>query len=143
MLTLLTFKEFAKIKGLTEIAVRKQVEKDYVKSITILSKKYILYEDNRIEKLQNLIKQKNAKIRELRLKLTFAETKAEQKENKNELEKELEKDKKRLLKKIEKLEKKLENERIKKDELYEKILGTLSSRMMLQSNEKAGGNGRN
>jgi len=138
MLTLLTFKEFAKIKGLTEIAVRKQVEKDYIKSITILSKKYILYEDNRIEKLQNLIKQKNAKIRELRLKLTFAE----QKENKNELKKELKKDKKRLLKKTEKLEKKLENERNKKDELYEKILGTLSSRMMLQSNEKAG-NGRN
>ena len=51
--------------------------------------------------------------------------------------KELKKDKKRLLKKIKKLEKKLENERNKKDELYEKILGTLSNKMMLQSNEKA------
>ena len=58
MKILLTLSEYAKLKGLSEIAIRKQVSKNYTKSINLDDIMYIIHEDDRLEKAKQTIKNK-------------------------------------------------------------------------------------
>ena len=69
MKVLSTIKEYAKLKGLSDIAVRKRVTSKYNESIIIDKIIYIIHEDTKIDKLKNRLKNSNAKIREMKLKL--------------------------------------------------------------------------
>jgi len=117
MKILLTLSEYAKIKGLSEIAIRKQVSKNYTKSIKIDDVMYIIHEDDRLEKAKQNIKNKNSQIRELKLKLSI------QNDNTKYIQ-ELEKDKKRLLKE-------LKQERKYNKKIHRDIFATLANQNKL------------
>jgi len=68
MKVLLTIKEYAKVEGLSEIGARKRVSSRYIKSIILDSITYVIHEDKRLEIAKQSIKDKNAIIRELKLK---------------------------------------------------------------------------
>ena len=68
MKILLTVKEYAKQKGLSEQAIRKQVVSKLCQSIIIDKITYIIEDDVIIQKLKQNVKNKNSQIRELKLK---------------------------------------------------------------------------
>lgn len=113
MIILYTIKEFAKLKGLSEIGVRKRISSNYSKSIIVNKITYIIEDDTQINKLKLKIKNYQAKIRELKLKLEIKE----EKNNDRYLEK-LEDINRKLEEKIGKLEE-------KKDSMYEKFIGSV------------------
>jgi len=119
MKVLLTLNEYAKLKGLSEIAIRKQISKNYTKSIKVDETLYIIHEDTRLSKAQQLIKNKNAQLRELKLKIQVQE---EQNNDKYLLE--LESQIIKLEKRNKKLEKKNDKLEDKKDSIYEKALAS-------------------
>jgi len=136
MKVLYTIKEYAKLKGLSEIGVRNRVSSNHIKTIKIDKITYIIYEDDRLDKAKQTIKNKNSQIRELKLKLSIQYDSNKyvlevERQNKKlekeyiELKNDLKDDKFRLIKKINKLEKKVDKIQAKKDKLYENILGTL------------------
>jgi hypothetical protein len=113
MRILLTVKEYAKLRSLSDVAVYKRVKSNYSKSIKIDNETYIIEDDKIIKKLKQNIQKKNGQIRELKLKL----------ELKNTLDDErfIEELQRQIKQKDEKLEK-LESQ---KDGLYEKFLATI------------------
>jgi hypothetical protein len=120
MKVLFTIKEYAKLKGLSEIAIRKKVSANYNEIIKIGKDTYIIEDDTVVQKLKQTIKNKTAQARELRLKLKVSE---EQNNDKylQELERQIIKLEKRN-KKLEKKNDKLEN---KKDTIYEKAIASI------------------
>jgi len=120
MKILYTIKEYAKLRGLTEIAIRKKVSSNYNEIIKIGKDTYILEDDAVVQKLKQNIKNKNAQVRELKLKLRVSEE-----QNNDKYLQELERQNAILEKKNKKLEKKIDKIQDKKDKLYEDILGTL------------------
>jgi hypothetical protein len=117
MKVLSTIKEYAKLKGLSDIAVRKRVTSKYNESIIIDKIIYIIHEDTQIDKLKNRLKNSNAKIREMKLKL----------EIKTDVKylNEIEKQNRTHEKKIRKLEKQILKLHNKKDTIYEKALASI------------------
>jgi hypothetical protein len=118
MKVLYTIKEYAKLKGLSEIGARNRISSNHIKTIKIDKITYIIYKDDRLDKAKQTIKNKNSQIRELKLKLSI------QNDN-NKYVLELERQNKKLEKRNNKLEKKVDKIQAKKDKLYENILGTL------------------
>jgi len=118
MKILLTIKEYAKFKGLSQQAISKQVVSKLCESCIIDKITYIIYEDDRLDKAKQTIKNKNSQIRELKLKLSIQN-------DSNKYLQEIEKQNKKLEKRNQKLEKKVDKIQAKKDKLYENILGTL------------------
>jgi Fe2+ transport system protein B len=117
MLILSTIKEYTKIKGLSDTGVRKRVSQKLDKSVTIDNVMYIIHEDRTLEKLQNRLKNSNAKIRELKLKLDI--------KTDNKYLEEIEKQNQKYEKKVKKLEKQILRLHEKKDRIYENALGSL------------------
>ena len=120
MIILYTIKEYAKLKGLSEIGVRKRISSNYSKSIIIDKINYIIEDDTQIKKLKTKIKNYLAKSRELKLKIEIKE----EKNNDRYLEK-LEEINKKLEEKIEKLED-------KKDTMYEKFIGSVLNQKQIE-----------
>ena len=120
MKILLTVKEYAKLRGISEVSVYKKVKSNYSKSIKIDKETYIIEDDNIIKKLKQNLKNKNSQIRELKLKLEL-QTSSNDERYINELIKQIEK----LEKKVEKKNSKLEKLQDQKDTMYEKFLATL------------------
>ncbi len=119
MKILYTIKEYAKIKGLSEIAIRKKVSLNYNKIIKIDKESYIIADDKAMLNLKQNIKNKNSQIRELKLKLSI--------KSDNKYLQELEKQILELKKRNNKLEKKVDKIQSKKDKLYEKIFATFAN----------------
>lgn len=120
MKVLLTVKEYAKKEGLTEQAIRKQIVSKLCQSIYIDKMTYIIYEDEQVLTLKNKLKFKNAKVRELKLKLTTKSISSDERYISE------------LNTQINKLELKLENKnkeinelQKQKDIMYEKFLSTI------------------
>ncbi len=127
MKILSSIKEYAKTRGLSEQAVRKQVASKLCESIVLDKITYIVEDDTAIKKLKQNIKNKNSQIRELKLKLEIKTAGADDKYIK-ELEKQivkLEKTESKLETKLAKKDKKIEKLHKSKDTLYENILGTI------------------
>ena len=120
MKILLTVKEYAKLRGISEVSVYKKVKSNYSKSIKIDKETYIIEDDSIIKKLKQNLKNKNSQIRELKLKLKI-QTNSNDERYINELIKQIEK----LEKKVEKKNNKLEKLQDQKDTMYEKFLATL------------------
>ena len=119
MKVLFTIKEYAKLKALSEIAIRKQVSKNYTKSIKLDDIMYIIHEDDRLEKAKQTIKNKNSQIRELKLKLEVS-----QEQNSDKYLQELERQNK-------KLEKQLKQERKYNKKIHRDIFSTLANQKLL------------
>jgi DNA-binding transcriptional regulator GbsR (MarR family) len=117
MKVLYTIKEYAKLKGLTEIAIRKKLSSNYNEFIKIGKDTYIIEDDTVVQKLKQNIKNKNSQIRELKLKLSI------QNDNTKYIQ-ELEKDKKRLLKE-------LKQERKYNKKIHRDIFATLANQNKL------------
>ena len=115
MKILLTIKEYAKLKGLSEIGARNRLSANHTEIIKINKISYAVQDDNVVEKLKQTIKNKNSQIRELKLKL---EVKIEQKQDK--YLKEIEKQNK-------KMEKQLKQERKDNKKLHQNIFATLAN----------------
>ena len=120
MKVLLTVKEYAKKEGLTEQAIRKQIVSKLCESIYIDKMTYIIYEDEQVVLLKNKLKNANAKVRELKLKLAARSISSDERYI-SELNKQIEKLETNLKNKNDKIEK-LETQ---KDTMYEKFLGTI------------------
>jgi uncharacterized coiled-coil protein SlyX len=117
MKILYTIKEYAKIKNLTDTAIRKQIAKNQIQSVE-LDQIYVVVEDNKIKDLQSKIRLLNAKIKELK-----AQNEKHQyfDDYVNDL-----KDRIKVLEnRIIDLENKLLLQVSKKEELYEKVIGTM------------------
>jgi uncharacterized protein with FMN-binding domain len=113
MKVLMSISEYAKTRGLSDIAIRKQVSSNYIKSIKIDNSTYILTDDAVIKKLKLNITKKNSQIRELKLKLSLED------------EKQNDKYVSLLEQSIEELKIKNESLQKSKDELYEKMFSTM------------------
>ncbi len=120
MKVLLTVKEYAKKEGLTEQAIRKQIVSKLCESIYTDKMTYIIYEDEQVVLLKNKLKNANAKVRELKLKLAARSISSDERYI-SELNKQIEKLETNLKNKNDKIEK-LETQ---KDTMYEKFLGTI------------------
>ncbi len=120
MKILSSVKEYAKKRGLSEQAVRKQVVSKLCESCVIDKITYIIDDDVEIKKLKQNIKNKNAQIRELKLKLELKTT-----DTNDKYIKELERQIQKLEKANKKKDKKIDKLHNSKDTLYENILGTI------------------
>jgi hypothetical protein len=120
MRILYTIKEYAKLKGLSEIAIRKKVSSNYNEIIKIAKETYILEDDTVVQKLKQTIKNKNSQTRELKLKL-----KVSQEQNNDKYLQELERQIIKLEKRNKKLEKKNDKLEDKKDSIYEKAIASI------------------
>lgn len=127
MKILLTVKEYAKIEGLTEQAIRKQVASKLCQSTIIDKITYIIEDDAIIQKLKQNVKNKNSQIRELKLK-----SKINTNSNDERYIKELERQNEKLEAKLEKKNKKIDKLHDQKDTMYEKFLGTLVNQKALE-----------
>jgi len=115
MKLLYTIKEYAKLKGLTEIAIRKKLSSNYNEFIKIGKDTYIIEDDKAVQKLKQTIKNKNAQVRELKLKLKVSEE-----QNNDKYLQELERQNK-------KLEKELKQERKYNKKIHRDIFSTLAN----------------
>jgi hypothetical protein len=109
----MSISEYAKTRGLSDIAIRKQVSSNYIESIKIDNTTYVITDDSIIKKLKQNITKKNSQIRELKLKLSLAD------EQQNDKYVSL------LEQSIEELKIKNESLQKSKDELYEKMFSTM------------------
>lgn len=109
----MSINEYAKSRGLSDIAIRKQASSNYIKSIKLDNTTYIVTDDAIIKKHKQTITKKNAQIRELKLKLSI------QDEQKNDKYVSL------LEQTIQELKSKNEELQKSKDELYEKMFSTM------------------
>jgi seryl-tRNA synthetase len=126
MRILLTVKEYAKLRGLSDIAVYKRVKSNYSKSIKIDNETYIIQDDTLIQKLKQTAKNKNGQIRELKLKIKVKNN-SEDERYINELIKQIEDLKETAKEQKEDIKKLLDQ----KDTMYEKFLGTLVNQKSL------------
>lgn len=120
IIVLYTIKEYAKIRGLSEVGIRKQVSSKYHQSIKIGKEVYIIEDDTIIKKLKQNLKNKNSQIRELKLKLEL-QTSSNDERYINELNTQISK----LEKKLKKKGKEIAGLQSQKDTMYEKFLATL------------------
>lgn len=127
MKILLTVKEYAKQKGLSEQAIRKQVVSKLCQSIIIDKITYIIEDDVIIQKLKQNVKNKNSQIRELKLK-----SKINTNSNDERYIKELERQNEKLEAKLEKKNKKIDKLHEQKDTMYEKFLGTIVNQKVIE-----------
>ena len=120
MKILFTVKEYAKLRGLSEVSVYKKVNSNYSKSIKIDKETYIIENDSIVKSLKQINKNKNGQIRELKLKLEVANS-SEDERYINELNKQISD-----LKEANKEQKEdIKNLQEQKDTMYEKFLVTL------------------
>lgn len=119
---LITVKEYAKIEGLTEQGARKRVASELVKSVQLEGTIYIVVED----KSPIIIKELKAKIRLLNSNIKTLKLQATAVQNQDEFIKKLENRIEYLENKIDDLFNKLDASTEKKQELYEKVINTLS-----------------
>jgi predicted RNase H-like nuclease (RuvC/YqgF family) len=119
MKVLFTIKEYAKLKGLSEIAIRKKVSANYNEIIKIGKDTYIIEDDTVVQKLKQTIKNKTAQARELSLKLKVSEE-----QNNDKYLQELERQNK-------KLEKELKQERKYNKKIHRDIFSTLANQKLL------------
>ena len=122
MKVLLTIKEYAKVEGLSEIGARKRVSSRYIKSIILDSITYVIHEDKRLEIAKQSIKDKNAIIRELKLKNELHNGKNINEDKVIQL---LNKQVKYFKKDIKKKDKKIDKLSDKKDGLYEEFISSM------------------
>jgi len=122
MKVLLTIKEYAKVEGLSEIGARKRVSSKYIKSIILDSITYVIHEDKRLEIAKQSIKDKNAIIRELKLKNELHNGKNINEDKVIQL---LNKQVKYFKKDIKKKDKKIDKLSDKKDGLYEEFISSM------------------
>lgn len=120
MKILFTVKEYAKLRGLSEVSVYKKVNSNYSKSIKIDKETYIIENDSIVKSLKQINKNKNGQIRELKLKLEVANS-SEDERYINELNKQISD-----LKEANKEQKEdIKDLQEQKDTMYEKFLVTL------------------
>ena len=115
---LITVKEYCKKYNITDGGVRKKITNHKLTSLIYEDITYIVIESNEKEKLKSNIKLKNSKIREMEHKIHFYEN---QKETIIKLEN-----------KVLNPEEKLEEQIDKKEELYEKVIGHMTTNNLLE-----------
>lgn len=111
---LISVREYAKAKNISEQGARKRVASKLVKSVQLDENLYIVIEDksvNTIKELRNKIKLLQSNIRTLKSEATAVLNQAEYT--------------KRLEDRIDNLETKLDDATAKKEELYEKVINTV------------------
>jgi seryl-tRNA synthetase len=128
MKILYTIKEYARLRGLSEVSVYKKVNSNYSKSIKIDKETYIIEDDTIVKTLKQIIQKKNGQIRELKLKIKVKNN-SEDERYINELIKQIEDLKETTKEQKEDIKKLLDQ----KDTMYEKFLGTLVNQKSITS----------